>query len=127
MNSASLETTLTSWVDRNADRLVGILGDLVRIPSENTPPSGAELACQEYIASFLRTCGWEPDLYRFDEVPGLREHPLFWPGRDYKNRPNLGARMRGSGEGPFVIVVSAHRHGAARHSALDPRSIWRPD
>ncbi len=72
MNSASLESSLMSWVDRNADRLADILGELVRIPSENTPPSGAERACQECVASFLRTWGWEPDLYWFDEVPGLR-------------------------------------------------------
>jgi len=85
------EESLTDWVDRHSACLVRITSDLVRIPSENTPPSGAEQGCQQYVAAFLRDLDWTPELYSLDEVPGLKEHPLFWPGRNYENRPNLGA------------------------------------
>ena len=53
MNLAAVENELTSYVEQHADRLVQILQDIVRIPSENTPPIGSEGECQKYIARFL--------------------------------------------------------------------------
>jgi acetylornithine deacetylase len=85
-------------------RLLAILSDLVRIPSENTPPEGAEKACQEYIAGFLGKLGWTVDMYGLDEVAGLRDHELFWPGRNYDNRPNVGARCAGAGGGRSLLL-----------------------
>lgn len=98
------EESLTDWVDRHSACLVRITSDLVRIPSENTPPSGAEQGCQQYVAAFLRDLGWTPELYSLDEVSGLKEHPLFWPGRNYENRPNLGARKRGRRNGRSLLL-----------------------
>jgi len=91
-------------VEGNRDRLIGIIQELVRIPSENTPPTGAELRCQQYVAGFLRQCGLEPAVYGFDQVPGLEQHPLFWQGRDYANRPNVGARRKGAGRGRSLLL-----------------------
>ena len=103
----TLEARLTDYVDAHRDRLVAIIRDLVRIPSENTPPVGAELACQNYVARFLSELGWQPCLYHLGEVPGLADHPLFWKGRDYKNRPNIGARHKGS-DGGRSLLLSGH-------------------
>jgi acetylornithine deacetylase len=55
----------------------------------------------------LRNIGLEPDLYPLDEVPGLREHPLYFAGRDYSNRPNLAVRKAGAGAGRS-LVLSGH-------------------
>jgi acetylornithine deacetylase len=107
MLDPALEDRICSYVDSHQDRLVGIIRDLVRIPSENTPPIGAERGCQEYVATALRAQGWEPVLYGLDDVPGLREHPLFWAGRDYSQRPNVGARRKGAGGGRS-LVLSGH-------------------
>lgn len=104
MNHAPTLSELGAFVDRHADRLVFILRELVQIPSENTPPWGAEGACQEQIAGLLRELGWNPRLYTLDEVPGLSEHPAFFAGRDYRNRPNLGARLCGSGQGRSLLL-----------------------
>ena len=103
----TLEEVLCLYVDNHQNRLIEIIQDLVRIPSENTPPVGNEEACQQYVAEFLRREGWEPVLYCLDELPGLKEHPLFWPGRDYSRRPNLGARLPGQGGGRS-LVLSGH-------------------
>jgi len=103
----SVEQDLVSHVDKRADRLTAILRDLVRIPSENTPPTGAEAACQQYVAEFLRGIGWAPEVYRLDDVPGLREHPVFFGTRNYHDRPNVGARLAGSGTGRS-LVLSGH-------------------
>jgi len=98
------EDRLHAYVDSHRDRLVGIIGDLVRIPSENTPPTGAEMACQSYVADFLKGLGLGPRMYDLAGVPGLAQHPLFWKGRDYRNRPNVGARRKGSGGGRSLLL-----------------------
>src|SRR4051794_24115386 len=103
----NLEANLCSYVESHQNRLVEIIQDLVRIPSENTPPTGGEEGCQYYVAEFLRRQGWEPVLYSLNDVPGLADHLLFWPGRDYKRRPNLGARRKGRGGGKS-LVLSGH-------------------
>lgn len=104
MNSLSVEQDIASYVKRHADRLIEIVRDLVRIPSENTPPDGAEGDCQKYVASFLHDLGWDPSVYLLDDVPGLREHPVFSGGRHYNNRPNLGARCKGAGNGRSLLL-----------------------
>ncbi len=102
-----LEQRIHEYVDHHQEGLIQILSDLVRIPSVNTPPFGTERACQSYLAGALRRIGWQPELYRPDEVPGVLRHPLFWSGRDYNNRPNLGARRTGQGGGRS-LVLSGH-------------------
>src|SRR5208282_6225063 len=101
------EKKLGSYVEEHRDRLVEIIRDLVRIPSENTPPTGCEEACQQYVAEFLRQQDVAPTLYEFSEVPGLQEHPLYESGRRYERRPNLGARKKGRGGGRS-LVLSGH-------------------
>ena len=75
MNIAS-ERDVSTYVEERADRLVAIVRDLVRIPSENRAPQGAELGCREYLASRLRRAGWDPTLYTPGEVPGIAAHLL---------------------------------------------------
>ena len=106
MNAAFVRE-LTKELSLRKDRVVEIARDLVRIPSENRAPDGAESACQQYIADFLRRCGWEPLLYTPDEAPGIKSHPLYWPGRNYVGRPNLTAKMNGAGSGRS-LVLSGH-------------------
>ena len=96
-----------TYVENHADRLIQILRDLVSIPSENRAPYGAEGACQEYVASFLRDHGCTPAVYTPLEAPGIESHPLFWPGRDYTGRPNVVARVKGEGGGQS-LVLSGH-------------------
>lgn len=98
---------LQAYVRENQRRLVEIVRDLVRIPSENRAPQGNELACQRYVTEFLCVQGWMPSMYSLDDVPGLKEHPLYWPGRDYRDRPNVGARLRGEGGG-CSLLLSGH-------------------
>jgi acetylornithine deacetylase len=94
----------SQFVRSHARRLHSILQDLVRIPSENTPPSGAETFCQQYVSDHLRRCGLCVQTYRPDEVPGLTSHEWYWPGRDYTNRRNVAARKPGRGGGRSLIL-----------------------
>jgi acetylornithine deacetylase len=103
----AFEDRLIRYVDENISRLTSLVADLVRIPSENTPPAGAEFECQQFVAGRLRAAGWDPLVYTLDSVPGLRQHPLFWSGRDYSHRPNVGARKAGA-NGGRSLVLSGH-------------------
>jgi acetylornithine deacetylase len=100
----NLQATITDYVQGKRSRLIALTQDLIRLPSENKPPIGAERACQDHIAGVLRASGWAPDLYELTEVDGLSHHPLFRPGREYKNRPNLGARRTGAGSGRSLLL-----------------------
>ena len=96
--SPGLQHRLTEYVEARQDRLIEIVTQLIRMPSENIPPGGSEHDCQVWIAQQLS------DLYFFDQVPGLETHPLCYPGRDYRKRPNLGARRKGSGGGRSLLL-----------------------
>jgi acetylornithine deacetylase len=100
----ALERDLSLLVAKRAGRLIEITQSLVRIPSENRAPVGNELECQQYAADLLERSGWNPVIYNPDEVAGLVDHPLYWPGRDYTNRPNVAAIRKGTGGGKSLIL-----------------------
>lgn len=102
-----LSPLLLEYVEKNSATLIHLAQELVRIPSENTPPTGMELACQKKIADSLELLGWKPSLYELNEVVGLPDHPLFVSGRNYLGRPNLGCRIPGKGGGRS-LVLSGH-------------------
>ncbi|PKO22205.1 MAG: hypothetical protein CVU38_10625 [Chloroflexi bacterium HGW-Chloroflexi-1] len=86
------------------DEIMQVVQDLIRMPSRNMPPGGEEQACQEYLAEYLRRSGLTADLYEPDQAPGMVEHPAYWPGRDYRNRPNLHSRLPGRGGGRSLLL-----------------------
>jgi acetylornithine deacetylase len=98
------EHDFTACVTARRDRLIEIISDLVQRPSENRAPDGSEAACQQYAAEHMRRCGADPLLYQPDQVPGILEHPMYWPGRHYSGRPNLAARIPGAGGGRSLIL-----------------------
>jgi acetylornithine deacetylase len=100
----NVQQRLFDYVEHNRGRLIGLIEDLVRRPSENKAPRGNEAECQRYVASLLKQAGWEPDVYELDTLPGLRDHPLFAPGRDYTDRANVAARRPGAGGGRSLIL-----------------------
>jgi acetylornithine deacetylase len=87
------------------DEMVRVIQDLVRVPSRNMPPEGEERSCQEYVADSLRKAGLPVDMYEPDTVPGMVEHPAFWPGRNYRGRPNVSSRLEGRGGGRSLLLT----------------------
>ena len=94
-----------AMVGRYRDEIIQVAQDLVRIPSQNTPPTGAEGACQAYIADYLQRHGLTVDLYEPDQAPGLVDHPAYWPGRDYRGRPNVSSLLPGRGDGRSLLLT----------------------
>ncbi len=102
-----LEAKLNAHVEQRSARLVELVQELVRRPSENKAPQGAEGLCQQYVADVLAGAGLEPDVYELSSVEGLEQHPLYLAGRDYTGRPNVAARRPGAGGGRS-LVLSGH-------------------
>jgi acetylornithine deacetylase len=102
-----LHNALNGYVRHRSARLIELLRDLVARPSENRAPLGSEIECQEYVAAHLRSNGWQPVLYTPADVPGIQKNPMYWPGRDYTQRPNVAARLAGAGGGRS-LVLSGH-------------------
>ena len=93
-----------AYVQSHRDRLWELLTELVRRPSENKPPNGFEGECQKYAAEHLKRCGAEVLVYEPDQAPGITEHALFWPGRNYQGRPNVAGKIAGAGGGRSLIL-----------------------
>jgi len=55
------------------------------------------------VAARLADLGIEPDVYDICDVPGLVEHPQFWPGRNYRGRSNVNGFL-GGGPGRSLIL-----------------------
>ncbi|MCG3162627.1 MAG: N-formyl-4-amino-5-aminomethyl-2-methylpyrimidine deformylase [Acidobacteria bacterium] len=98
------------------ERLVKTLTELVQIPSENTPPTGSELGCQQYVHERLSGLGLKSEMYDIRDVPGLTEHTAFRHERDYAGRPNVAALWQGSGGGRSLLL-SGHIDTVPRGSA----------
>lgn len=101
---ALVEKELARYAETCQHELIETLKHLVRTPSENTPPTGAESACQEYCAEKLAEWGYAVDRFEPDSVEGIDKHPVYRRGRNYRNRPVIAGVRNGSGGGRSLIL-----------------------
>ena len=81
--------SILEWVEAHRAEVISLTQSLISFPSENKPPHGNEKDCQMFVADFLREIGCQVDAFQPEEVEGLTDHPVYWPGRDYSERPNV--------------------------------------
>ncbi|MGE5482522.1 MAG: ArgE/DapE family deacylase [Bacteroidota bacterium] len=88
-----------------ADEVVELAVELIRRPSEIRPPSGNEGEAQRFLASRLQELGYDQiDVFLPTDVVGIEQHPGWWPGQDFSDRPNVVAVRRGEGGGRSLIL-----------------------
>ncbi len=98
-----LVAEVTAAVEKARDEIIQLARSLVRIPSENLPPTGMELGVQNHVQAFLETAGIPVDRFTLEEA-GIASHPAFMPGREYgANRPDVVGTLKGSGGGRSLI------------------------
>lgn len=61
-----------------------------------------ERECQEYVASLLKSAGFHVDMWE-PAVEGLRDHPMYRSGQNWRRRPLVVGRLPGSGGGRSLM------------------------
>ena len=97
---------LLQYLEKNKKEAVKLLQDLISFPSVNHPPDGDEKECQQYVAKRMQRMGLQMDIFTPDEVKGIKKHPAYLSGRNYKNRPNVVGMYKGKGGGRSLVLVA---------------------
>jgi acetylornithine deacetylase len=92
------------WVAAHDEEIVTLVQELVRIPSETHPPGGDEGEAQTFVAQHMTDLGLDVDVFEPWHVPDIGQHPGWWPGLEYENRPNVVGTYKGDGSGRSLIV-----------------------
>ena len=95
---------ITQWVAAHETELLELAREFVAIPSENRPPHGAEREFQHLFASTLSALGMDVRTFLVTDAEGVEAHPLYWPGRDYSDRPNVVGTLSGVGGGRSLLL-----------------------
>jgi acetylornithine deacetylase/succinyl-diaminopimelate desuccinylase-like protein len=102
-----LEKKVLDYVDEHKDELFGLLSKLIQFDTQNFITHGRELKCQKYIEKLYRDFGLETEIYSPDDIPGIKEHPGYLPGRGMENRPNVTGILYGENR-ESMIMLAAH-------------------
>ncbi len=101
------ESRLLEWIDSHKDEAIGLLQDLIRIPS----PTGEEGKGQRFVAEYLKDMGLEIETYVAD-LKALEGHPEFIPVNpevnvgNYEERPNIIGKYQGAGGGRSLLLFA---------------------
>jgi acetylornithine deacetylase len=121
----SWNESIRIWLDDNKGNLLDLVQDLVRFNTVNEVTSGSEKDCQLFLAQYLRDMDMNVDVFSPDDVPQLSKHKAYFPGKDYRNRPNVVAVMKGKGGGKSLLFSShIDTTVAAPGWGIDP---WTPE
>lgn len=123
-----IRKAILAEVDARRGEAIQLLSDLVRFPSVNHPPSGDELACQQFVEKTMHAMGLTVDVFTPDEIPNISKHPGWGTGLDYTTppRPNVVGIRKGAGEGRSLLllahadVVPEGPHELWRHGPFNP-------
>lgn len=106
MERNEITKKIRSWVAENKAYTEKFMSDLIKIDSRNLPPTGNEKKCQEFFAEEMKSIGGDVEVYDVSKVAGLTEHPAYFPGRDYSDRPNTISKFfEGKGKS---VMFSGH-------------------
>lgn len=101
---SQIEEIVLQAIDKHKNEIINLARELVKTPSENKPPYGDELDCQKIIYEFLYKSGLKADFINLKQIPELMSHEAYLTGRNYKNRPNVIASYKGSGQGRSLLL-----------------------
>jgi acetylornithine deacetylase len=98
--SAGDRQAILETIDRNRDKAVAFLREMISIPSV----TGDEAAIQRFLADYLAGIGLDVDMWETD-WEALKKHPGYRPvDRGYEGRPNIVATRKGTGGGKSLLL-----------------------
>ena len=109
-------------IETRKDELYQILSNLIKIDSQSSCVGGNEKAIAEYIAKEIEKMGYTADVYSPLDIPGMKEHPDFWPLHNLEESFNVSAVIPGK-DHTKRIMLAAHNDTVA----VGDRSNWTVD
>ncbi|MBA7470274.1 N-formyl-4-amino-5-aminomethyl-2-methylpyrimidine deformylase [subsurface metagenome] len=87
--------------------IISLAKNLVKIPSENIVPDGFEKKAQEFLYYKLKDTKYlDLDMFTPLEVKEIIDHPAYFKGRNYKDRPNVVGKIKGKSDSKSIIFSS---------------------
>ena len=142
-----MEDRIIAKVEEKRDEIIDLLKALIKVPSMTGEEGKAQdIVAKQYRKMKLDVDVWEPDVEElFKKFPEVAQYPSHWkhdlvlPYHDlpnyqdlikskmidvlnYKNRPNVVGRWKGSGGGRSLIL-NAHIDTVT----IEPRDAWTHD
>ncbi len=103
-----LEMKVLQYVEDHSTELFEDLTKLVRFDTQNDRGrDGKEEECGRYIEQLYRNFGLETEFYYPDDVPGIKEHPGYFPNRHMDTRPNVTGVFPGE-DRERQLMIYAH-------------------
>lgn len=111
MDNEKQKRAALGWIEEHREEIIEYLQQMIRIPSVNPwftkKHETGEREMQELIADTMRGLGaeidmWEPDADHLSKYEG---YAGYYAGRDFKDRPDLAATIRGSGGGKSILLT----------------------
>jgi len=121
--ATALEERVISTIHEGRDELVDIVSDLIAFDTtaRNTgDPPRDEAALQTYLQGRLARLGAECDLW--EPPPTGTGNPLVPDNIDFAGRPQLAARIAGTGAGRSLLL-----NGHIDAVSAEPRGLWSGD
>lgn len=105
-NLTKLEQQALEQMELHKEELFQLLCMLIQYDSQNFGGSGREQECAEFIRDIYTKAGLDTQLYYPDFVPGVVEHPAYWPGEQTDRRPNVTGIRWGSDRSSRVMLAA---------------------
>lgn len=105
-NMTALEQAALACLEAHRDGLYTMLIDLIGFDTQNFGTDGREAACAPFLEKLYKDLGLETEIYYPDQIPGLTESSLYWPGQNTDRRPNISGILRGRSEEGRVMLAA---------------------
>lgn len=105
-NMTPLERKAVQCLDERRDELFDLLKKLISFDTQNFGTDGREENIVPFMEALYGSLGLETEVYCPDQVPGVLESDLFWPGHHTDHRPNVTGICYGRDRDSRVMLAA---------------------